>query len=107
MKKALGELVLAFFIVLVSSFVTAWGYQVFWNEVVLNIWQMYTSGDVLNTMRISYGACVAIAVSLTLIYRRKSDNSMSVPEAVKEVVSILFTKVIMILITLLVTGYVF
>ena len=107
MKKALGELVLALFMVFIASFVTAWGYQVFWNEVVLNVWQMFTSGDVLNTMRISYGACLAIAVSISLIYGKKSENTKTVSEAAVECLSILFSRIIMILITLLVTGYVF
>ena len=107
MKKALGELVLALFLVFIASFVTAWGYQVFWNEVVLNVWQMFTSGDVLNTMKISYGACLAIAISLTLIYKRKADKTLPVSEAAVECCSIMVTKVIMILITLLVTGFVF
>lgn len=107
MKKALGEMVLALFLVFIASFVTAWGYQVFWNEVVLNVWQMFTSGDVLNTMKISYGACLAIAVSLTLIYKRKADKTLPVSEAAIEVCSVMVSKVIMILITLLVTGFVF
>lgn len=107
MKKALGEMVLALFLMFIASFVTAWGYQVFWNEVVLNVWQMFTSGDVLNTMKISYDACLAIAVSLTLIYRRKADKTRSFPEAATEVCSVMVSKIIMIFITLLVTGYVF
>ena len=107
MKKALGNLVLALFMVVIASFVTAWGYQVFWNEVVLNVWQMFTSGDVLNTMRISYGACLAIAVSISLIYRSNSEDSVSVSEAAVKCCSLLVSKMIMILITLLVTGYVF
>ena len=37
--------------------VNAFGYQVFWNEVVLNIWQLFSTGDIINTMRI-YGACM-------------------------------------------------
>lgn len=107
MKKVLGELVLALFMVFIASFVTAWGYQVFWNEVVLNVWQMFTSGDVINTMQISYGACLAIAVGISLIYRNKSEKKISVSEAAVEICSVLVSRIIMIFITLLVTGYVF
>lgn len=107
MKKVLGEMVLVLFLVFIASFVTAWGYQVFWNEVVLNVWQMFTSGDVLNTMKISYGACLAIAVSTSLIYSKKSDKTKTVSEAAVECCSILVSRIIMIFITLLVTGFVF
>ena len=107
MKKVLGELVLALFMVFIASFVTAWGYQVFWNEVVLNVWQMFTSGDVINTMQISYGACLAIAVGISLIYRNKSEKKQSVSEAAVEICSVLVSRIIMIFITLLVTGFVF
>ena len=107
MKKVLGELVLALFIVFIASFVTAWGYQVFWNEVALNVWQMFTSCDVINTMQISYGACLAIAVSTSLIYSKKSEKTKEVSEAAVECCSLLVSRIIMILITLLVTGLVF
>ena len=36
-------------LVITVNFVSAWSYQVFWNEVVLNIWQLFTTEDVLNT----------------------------------------------------------
>lgn len=106
--KVFGELIVSLLLVVVASLVVAWGYQVFWNEVVLNVWQLFATGDVLTTMRIPYGTCLAIAVGLGLI---RSKNEEVKAKTVSEMVSLVMTKsvskVIMICITLLVTSIVF
>lgn len=106
--KVFGELIVSLMMVVVASLVVAWGYQVFWNEVVLNVWQLFATGDVLTTMRIPYGACLAIAFGITLVYSKKAEEKA---ETVSETVSLVMTKcmskVIMICITLLVTSLVF
>ena len=106
--KVVGEFIVALLMVLVASVVVAWGYQVFWNEVVLNVWQLFTTGDVLTTMRIPYGACLAIAFGITMIHSKKAETeTKSVSETVSYVMSKSVSKVIMIGVTLLVTSLVF
>lgn len=106
--KVFGELIVSILMVVVASMVVAWGYQVFWNEVVLNVWQLFTTGDVLTTMRIPYGACVAIAFGITMIHSKKAEvKAETVSETVSYVMSKSVSKVIMICITLLVTSLVF
>lgn len=90
------------------DFVTAWGFQVFWNHLVLNIWQLFTTVDVVNTMQISYGVFLAIAFGIGLVYNPPADNEVKdVGEAVMVVLSKAFIKVITICIVLLVTSIVF
>ena len=89
------------------DFVTAWGLQVFWNHLVLNIWQLFTTVDVVNTMQISYGVFLAIAFGIGLVYNPPSENVDDVSEAVMVVLSKAFTKVIAICLVLLVTSLVF
>lgn len=100
----IGMLVL----VLIGTFVNAWGYQVFWNEIVLNVWQLFTETDVINTMQISYWIFFVIAVGIGLIWSPKleevTDNLM---EAFVKVVPIIITKLIKIGIVLLLTAIVF
>jgi hypothetical protein len=106
--KVFGELIVSILMVVVASLVVAWGYQVFWNEVVLNVWQLFATGDVLTTMRIPYGACLAIAFGITLVHSKKADvEAETVSETVSLVMSKSISKVIMICITLLVTSIVF
>lgn len=106
--KVFGELIVSLMMVVVASLVVAWGYQVFWNEVVLNVWQLFATGDVLTTMRIPYGACLAIAVGITLIHSKKEEvKADTVSEMVSLVMTKSMSKVIMICITLLVTSIVF
>lgn len=106
--KVFGELIVSLLMVVVASLVVAWGYQVFWNEVVLNVWQLFTTGDVLTTMRIPYGACLAIAFGLGMVRSKKGDvKSETVSEMVSLVMSKSISQVIMICITLLVTSIVF
>lgn len=108
MVKVFGNFILGIMLTFISAFVIAWGYQVFWNEVVLNVWQMFTSGDVINTMRISYGACLAIAIGLGLIYQKKAEEKTAdIKEATTLVIGKSITRIIMIGLTLLVTSIVF
>lgn len=107
--KTLKEFMLMFVMFPAIWAVNAFGYQVFWNEVVLNIWQLFSTGDIINTMRISYGACIAIAVAIPLIWNPKSEAKevMNVSEGAPIVLSKIITKFNMILLTLLVTSIVF
>lgn len=91
------------------DFLTAWGFQVFWNHLVLNIWQLFTTVDVVNTMQISYGVFLAIAFGIGLVYNTPSEKHEvdDVSEAVMVVLSKAFTKVITIGIVLLATSIVF
>ena len=106
--KVFGEFIVSLLMVVVASLVVAWSYQVFWNEVVLNVWQLFTTGDVLTTMRIPYGACLAIAFGITMVHNKKAETETKlVSEAVSYVMTKSISKVIMICITLLVTSLVF
>ena len=89
------------------DFVTAWGFQVFWNHLVLNIWQLFTTVDVVNTMQISYWVFLAIAFGIGLVYNSPSEKVDNVSEAVMVVLSKAFIKVITICLVLLVTSIVF
>ena len=91
------------------DFVTAWGLQVFWNHLVLNIWQLFTTVDVVNTMQISYGVFLAIAIAIGLVYNPPTEKYEvdDVGEAVMVVLSKAFTKVLTICLVLLVTSIVF
>jgi hypothetical protein len=91
------------------DFITAWGFQVFWNHLVLNIWQLFTTVDVVNTMQISYGVFLAIAFGIGLVYNPPSEKYEvdDVSEAVTIVISKAFTKILTICLVLLVTSIVF
>lgn len=106
--KVFGEFVLAIVMVFLAAFVTAWGYQVFWNEVVLNVWQLFASGDVVNTMSISYGACLVIAVGIGLIYQRQAEEkTKDLKEAAAFIMGKILSRIIMIGVTLLMATIVF
>lgn len=106
--KKLGTFICIMLMLIASYFVTAWGFQVFWNHLVLNIWQLFTTVDVINTMQISYGVFVAIAVGINLIYKPKvTEMTDSVKEAFEMLLSKTITKVITICLTLIVTAIVF
>ena len=102
--SSIGMLVL----VLVGTFVNAWGYQVFWNEIVLNVWQLFTEADVINTMQISYKVFFVIAIGIGLIWSPKlEEGTDNLAEAFLKVVPIIITKLIKIGIVLLLTAIVF
>lgn len=102
--SSIGMLVL----VLIGTFVNAWGYQVFWNEIVLNVWQLFTEADVINTMQISYKVFFVIAIGIGLIWSPKLyESTDTLDEAFVKVVPIIFTKIIKIGIVLVLTAIVF
>lgn len=94
--------------VIASDFLTAWGFQVFWNHLVLNIWQLFTMADVINTMQISYWVFFAIAISISLVYSPPAvEKTDDIGEAFRILLSKTLTKVVTICLTLLVTSLVF
>jgi hypothetical protein len=100
----MGMLVL----VLIGTFVNAWGYQVFWNEIVLNVWQLFTEADVINTMQISYKIFFVIAIGIGLLWSPKlEEGTDNLAEAFLKVVPIIITKLIKIGIVLLLAAIVF
>ena len=102
--SSIGMLVL----VLVGTFVNAWGYQVFWNEIVLNVWQLFTEADVINTMQISYKVSFVIAIGIGLLWSPKlEEGTDNLAEAFLKVVPIILTKLIKICIVLVLTAIVF
>ena len=102
--SSIGMLVL----VLVGTFVNAWGYQVFWNEIVLNVWQLFTEADVINTMQISYKVSFVIAIGIGLLWSPKlEEGTDNLAEAFMKVVPIILTKLIKICIVLVITAILF
>ena len=102
--SSIGMLVL----VLIGTFVNAWGYQVFWNEIVLNVWQLFTEADVINTMQISYKVFFVIAIGIGLLWSPKlTESTDNLAEAFLKVVPIIITKLIKIGIVLVLTTIVF
>lgn len=107
MKKGL-ELIILIVLATAAVFVDAWGFHVFWNDVILNVWQTLSSGDIINTMNIKYGAFVAISVGLGIISINKNTEIKKNPdEAISIAMTKIFTKIIMIGITLFVVSVVF
>ena len=108
MKKGL-EFIILIVLATAAVFVDAWGLQVFWNDIILNVWQMLSSGDVLNTMNIKYGAFVAISVGLGML--KINDNDTGIKKNPEEAISMattkIFAKLTMIGIALLVVSIVF
>lgn len=101
---SIGMLVL----VLIGTLVNAWGYQVFWNEIVLNVWQLFTEADVINTMQISYKVFFVIAVGIGLLWSPKLEKSTdNLAEAFMNVVPMIMTRLIKIGIVLVLTAIVF
>ena len=101
---SIGMLVL----VLIGTLVNAWGYQVFWNEIVLNVWQLFTEADVINTMQVSYKVFFVIAVGIGLLWSPKlSESTDNLAEAFMSVVPMIMTRLIKIGIVLVLTAIVF
>lgn len=106
--KKFGTVIIMLLLVILSHLVNAWGLQVLWNELVLNIWQLFATADVINTMQISYGVFLAISFGLVLIRNLKSDKSTDDPvKAVEMCMMRMAGKIILICITLLVITIVF
>ena len=94
---------------LIALFVNAFAFQVIWNEVILNIWQLFETNDIVNTMKLSYGAFVALTLGLVLV--RSSNKSLESDKDDVEVVKIaigkIFSKLIYIFLTLLAVTIIF
>ena len=89
--------------------VNAFAFQVFWNDVILNIWQLYETVDVVNAMRLPYGAFVALALGLMCV---RSNNKSTEPdkdevEVIKIAIGKILTKMICICLTLLAVAIIF
>ena len=107
MQKLFAAIIMLI-LVIITHIVNAWGLMVFWNHLVLNIWQLFTTADVINTMQISYGVFLAISFGLGLIWNQKSDETNDDPiEAVSMCMKRMTGKIILICITLLVVSIVF
>lgn len=91
---------------LIALFVNAFAFQVFWNEVILNIWQLFETNDVVNTMKLSYGAFVALTLGLVLV-RSNNKSLESDKDDVEVVIIAIVTKLIYIFLTLLAVTIVF
>ena len=93
---------------LTALFVNAFAFQVFWNEVILNIWQLFEPVDVINTMKLSYGAFVVLAFGLVMVRNNKSTESdEDDEEVIKIAIGKILTKLNYIFLTLLVATIVF
>ena len=103
-----GTAIIMLLIVIISHLVNAWGLMVLWNHIVLNIWQLFTISDVINTLQISYGVFLAISFGMRLIWNPKADATTEDPmEAVSMCMKRMTGKIILICITLLVVSIVF
>ena len=94
---------------LIALFVNALAFQVFWNEVILNIWQLFEPVDVINTMKLSYGAFIVLALGLVMV---RSNNKSTEPdknyeEILKIAIGKILTKLVYIGLTLLAVAIIF
>lgn len=107
MKKLMnfaGMLLLA----IVGVLVNAWGYQVFWNHIVLNVWELFTGTDVYSKLHLSYGVFLAITVGKSLLWKPKGEEStQELSKAVEMVLPAMISKTITIVLTLLLALVVF
>ena len=94
---------------LIALFVNALAFQVFWNEVILNIWQLFETNDVVNTMKLSYGAFVALTLGLVLVSsnNKSLESDKDKVEVVKIAIGKILTKLIYIFLTLLAVTIIF
>ena len=107
MRKSICELCVAFLLMFIAATVTAWGYQVFWNKVVLNVWQLFTTTDIINTFKLPYGACLAIAFGIVMVYSKTKESSENLSDGINKAIIRIITKLILIASTILVTALVF
>lgn len=93
---------------LIALFVNALSFQVFWNEVILNIWQLFEPVDVINTIKLSYGAFVALAFGLVMVRSIKStEPDKDEAEVIKIAIGKILTKMFYIGLTLLAVAIIF
>ena len=94
---------------LIALFVSALAFQVFWNEVILNIWQLFEPVDVINTMKLSYGAFVALTLGLVLgsSNNKSLESDKDKVEVVKIAIGKILTKLVYIFLTLLAVAIIF
>lgn len=93
---------------LIALFVNALAFQVFWNEVILNIWQLFETSDIINTMKLSYGAFVALTIGLVLVRNGNSTEAdKDEVEIIKIAIGKILTKLIYIGLTLLAVAIIF
>ena len=94
---------------LIALFVNAFAFQVFWNEVILNIWQLFETNDVVNTMKLSYGAFVALTLGLVLVSsnNKSLESDKDKVEVVKIAIGKILTKLVYIFLTLLAVAIIF
>ena len=107
MAKVFSQFIGVLLLSLVSLFVVAWGYQIVWNDIVLNIWQMFADGNVVNTLALPYGAFVAVTAGVGLIRKQESDTSESLEESLSKAFGKIVTRLIWIGVTLAIVAIVF
>lgn len=106
--QKLGTAIIMLLLVVVSQLVNAWGLMVFWNQLVLNVWQLFTEVDVINTTQISYGVFLAISFGIGLLWKPKADATTEDPEeAMRICVSRMTGKILLICMTMIVVSIVF
>lgn len=107
MTKGFSQFIGMLMLTMVSLFVVAWGYQIVWNDIVLNIWQMFADGDVVNTLALPYGVFVAVTAGVSLLRKHNPDKSETLEEALSKLFGKIVTRLIWIGITLLIVAVVF
>jgi hypothetical protein len=107
MKKFLKSIAVVI-IGLIALFVNALAFQVFWNEVILNIWQLFETTDIINTMKLSYGAFVALTIGLVLVRNgNTTEADKDEMEIIKIAIGKILTKLLYIGLTLLAVAIIF
>lgn len=105
--KKFFEVVILLILGIASVFVTALCYQVFWNEIVLNVWQMFAGGDIV-CMEIRYGVFLAVAIGLDMVCKPKKEEKMdNITDAISLVTSNIIARLIICCLTMAVTTLVF
>lgn len=107
MAKVFSQFIGVLMLTMVSLFVVAWGYQIVWNDIVLNIWQMFADGDVVNTLALPYGVFVAVTAGVGLLRKHNPDKSETLEESLSKLFGKIVTRLIWIGVTLLIVTIVF
>jgi hypothetical protein len=107
MAKGFSQFIVVLIMSMVSLFVAAWGYHIVWNDIVLNIWQMFADGNVVNTLALPYGVFVAVTAGVGLLRKHNPDKSETLEEAISKAFGKIVTRLIWIGITLAIVAIVF